>query len=424
MVPPRALPMFRCAEMGPVVVLEGSVMLPSASKARSCATLRRVGYSQRLAPIQTVAAMSDDFWRDESEWSRSALDEALWNEGYNGVPLRVIECLSSDEVHVIKFACNELIPRIRRMNGEPESQETRVGNVLHLQAVSARAATLARRPVEEHRLLERFWESLPEPGWALIDGRLNRLIPRDQLTWRERKQCEKGYFRTAGRTYLLRSEETSLAELHERFCAQSESIFKEHARHCLPVFRAADEEARQSLGPALGVLCSSCSSGQQDAVLYDSHAWRVFRRAGSWYLGAVIGPYAMEDSHRRIYAMDPTVLMMPLYREGGIGGPVVGQTGYQHPFVRPGGRDVCLGDYGASEGMSERFARMDRAERILTFLVDARQTLVAGYHEKNPLKPYRHLCELPSKVITPEEARQRGLPVYPYYRRQSHGSNC
>ncbi len=413
---PNMLPLFAYADYGPVVVTEGSIMLPSGTTKGSDATLRWAGRSQRLSAAQSVRDLTADFWSANDRWFWQRLEESLCAAGYHGMSVADLRRLP-DQLAVIHFACNELIPRIRKLVGEPESEGQRIPDPSLAKAVCARSIRLLSVLPESYRAVSEFWSSMPEHGWAIIDGQVYDLVPRERTSWLARAGYGRGHVKTSSASFLLKPRGCSSRELSQSFWECAQRALDSHARACWPAALRAHLEMEQVLAPVLGLLCPGRPGDPAKTFLYDSPTWKVFRQGSEWYLGLAIGPYGMEDSGRNIYAMDPTTLLMPLFADLGVAGVSVEAAGYQHPFVRPGGRDICMGDYGMREAAPIHRPAMLPADRMLAYMMDVRQTVLAGYHQGNPLRPYRHLSELGHRIISREAAQERKLPIYPYYRR-------
>lgn len=156
---------------------------------------------------------------------------------------------------------------------------------------------------------------------------------------------------------------------------------------------------------------------QEDGLLYlyrDDHAG-VVRFEENWWVYLEVPEFVLMDpSEPQAYYYFPrTRVGVPVHFNWASGqldfqAPAQVLTpGYEHPFTGDGSdRTICMGSYD----WSWRSGR-GLEEVIYRYLLDARVTLLRGYHARNPNSPRRRLAAMPHRRISWERVQQMNLPI-------------
>jgi hypothetical protein len=96
-------------------------------------------------------------------------------------------------------------------------------------------------------------------------------------------------------------------------------------------------------------------------------------------------------------------------------GRAVVLTPYEHMFVsgKNAGESLCM---VRGDGYYAELRTSGLAEGLLAYLHDAKQTLMAGHHARNDSTPYHPISSFGHRRISRDEAEQKQLPIYCYYR--------
>lgn len=156
---------------------------------------------------------------------------------------------------------------------------------------------------------------------------------------------------------------------------------------------------------------------QEDGLLYlyrDDHAG-IVRFEENWWVYLEVPEFVLMDPNepQAYYYFPRTRVGVPVYFNWATGqldfqaSAQVLTPGYEHPFTGDGSdRTICMGSYD----WSWRSGR-SLEEVIYKYLLDARVTLLRGYHRYNSNSPRRRLAAMPHRRITWERVQQLHVPV-------------
>lgn len=401
-------PLFYWATRSPVFVINQHVYLPNRRTKDVTAFLDWEGQRSGLSSTQTLEAMGCDYLSQNVHTLESWQMRRLQEQGEAAVSLSGLRA-KIQELETVVFLCHRLIPRLQQMRGEPR---------LSFSIPPDAAAPLKERWEQHFARMSRslpsltpLWSSLPSVGaWGFVDGQLYHL-----LLERPSRRPKGNRVTLPDASYALEGQSAALKDVAAKFYHQLEDLLTEHARGLLPHGAVLMQEAQRALEPYESLLATLPTRNSQ-RILYDNPPWRVFQWQGHWLIGLGVEKYVLEDKDGSLYAFDSTTIYVGVDAEGSVlRAPEVGATRYEHPFVPSDGRSICMGNYGETGWRTLR--QLPPEDRLLQYLMDARQTLLAGYHQHNPLTPYHALSAFPHRRISREQARAQNLPVYPYHRR-------
>jgi hypothetical protein len=390
---PRQL-FFALAAETPVVVLAGQAYLcdgvePSADR------LLFDGQPYGLVPLARLSEL-----------------EELYAQAFAAeLQLYRFHCLQGDiaqmqqlfaEEQVVRFLRTRMIPLVRAMRrwrGLPEQEPL-----------------VAEAPNDE----------MPEPTSLLTDmqllgsGLLTMVLGEDALILDDKvyhltihareEQCDPLiYFQ--GRLYCSSclSSCRFLWEVEEQF-NQLLSATLRAVTEAQAVARSQELQRRREHLYALGRY-------QEDGLLYlyrDDHAG-IVRFEESWWVYLEVPEFVLMDYNEpgAFYHFGQTRVGVPLSFNWGTGQvdfqppAQVLTPGYEHPYTGDGSdRTICMGSYD----WSWRSGRSVE-EAIYQYLLDARVTLLRGYHPYNRNTPRRKLEAMPHRRISWERVQQFNLPV-------------
>ncbi len=396
-------PIFEWARICPVVVLQGDVWVGTSRPPDTTTWIERRGERRGLVRTQSLAAA-------RAEWAlhgRSAMEawitQRLQEAGETVSPLREIR-EAIRQFKALIFAAGDLVAHIRHVMELPAEEPA-----FDLPAATAQGRRLdqALHEVETSAPeLAPAWATLPEGEWALAEKTLF------YLKGGNARAAKGDRVRVGQHLYELAPSPEGREELTDRFRVAVASLLEQHGRQTLPQRRRLAAEQAEANALSQRMVKSLPVSRDGRRLLLDTPRWTVYHAGGSWLVGLRVGPWVMQESDGTLYEFPGTLVSVdadpdPHGRRARVAYPVLG-----HPFLSDGERSLCMGSY------SERGMRgATPAARLLQFLHDARQTLVAGYHARNSLAPYHRLAEFPENRISRAEAERRGLPIYPYHRR-------
>ena len=303
-----------------------------------------------------------------------------------------------DSLRAPQFIVNELIPRMRLLEGETSI-------VALLPAPEAPSAPLAA-PAPTIDLLGTVVGAYS----MILDDRvfdLSAVSPRlrsdlivhfgDEhygLSCRSRlvKTVEIKY-QTALKHAL---QEQAIAEIPERMQA----------------LRRLEVETRNlEAGLATGVLST-------DHKLYRGREYSILRAGEAWYACIEVPRYVVEDGGGALYRFDATRVgvLIPTNPADAIGGgKAVVLTAYEHMFVSSVSpyASICM---VKPVSYFEALRRLSPADAICTYLLDARRTLTSGHHAGNGSTPHHSIDSYSDRIVSRADAEREGLPIFPYRR--------
>lgn len=156
---------------------------------------------------------------------------------------------------------------------------------------------------------------------------------------------------------------------------------------------------------------------QEDGLLYlyrDDHAG-IVRFEESWWVYLEVPEFVLMDPNepQAYYYFPRTRVGVPVYFNWATGqldlqAPAQVLTpGYEHPFTGDGSdRTICMGSYEWSWRSGQSLEKV-----IYRYLLDARVTLLRGYHPHNSNSPRRRLTAMPHRRISWESVQQLNLPI-------------
>lgn len=223
--------------------------------------------------------------------------------------------------------------------------------------------------------------------------------------------------RVCGRAYGL-TQCRFLTEVEQTFTAQVAEALQDQALAEAPDRQQWLNELKAELANMQKRLPPSLVAGQ-DGYLYRSSRWGIMRQQGNWIVYQEVPEYVIEGNDQRLYRFKATrvgLILLNLQREQILAaGRARVLTPYAHMFVNAtvSGESICM---AKSDAYYQQLRRMPLAQAICTYLHDAAQTLMAGYHAGNSNNPYHPITNFAAYTISRQEATHQGLPVFPYNR--------
>jgi len=171
-----------------------------------------------------------------------------------------------------------------------------------------------------------------------------------------------------------------------------------------------------------GVQEQKVEQESRECVLYDDGKHAVVRSpAGQLFVCRHLPEYVVEGSDRRLFLFEPVQLGVRLSAlgSGHFPGPQVMHL-YRHMFVMgsQAGEFICMPRDGKYYG---QLRRLPLEDAFIAHLESARLTMCSGYFHDNGTYPYHQVELLGKPELSPTEVRQRGLPLYRYYRTPQQG---
>lgn len=200
---------------------------------------------------------------------------------------------------------------------------------------------------------------------------------------------------------------------------------REHRFRALERYdRFLETTIAQVLAPLVqqGVQEQKVEQESRECVLYDDGKHAVVRSpAGQLFVCRHLPEYVVEGSDRRLFHFEPVQLGVHLSAlgSGHFPGPQVMHP-YRHMFVMgtQAGEFICMPRDGKYYG---QLRRLPLEDAFIAHLESARLTMCSGYFHNNGTCPYHQVELLGKPQLSPTEVRQRGLPLYRYYRNPEQG---
>lgn len=159
----------------------------------------------------------------------------------------------------------------------------------------------------------------------------------------------------------------------------------------------------------------------QSQALYQDSTYAVLRTPTQHYFVCRrIPPYVVEGWDHRLYLFPAVQVGVPLISldPEQVLSPLAARVmhAYRHMFSysSEGGGAICM---PMPSTYYPNLYRLPLEEALLRHLEAARMTLCAGYHEGNRGYALHDIQRLNLAAISPQEVRDRGLPVYRFYRK-------
>lgn len=404
-------PLFKWAARHPVFVIDDEVWLAARPRGerRNIGSYRCDDGELPLTMVQPIVAMG----REYCAWNTDAIDLSVVSWRGGGCVGRRELCSASHRLGATTFVLDRLLPAVRRRGGEDSEAPTVSCDALYgLKSEIDRE--LESTPSEPD--LSAAICSLPSvTAWGIVDECVCELVETEAPMGDEVLSGKTVVI--PRRAFDIRHTTIALAELAAAFHEALIGSLRASATQRAPERAELLDRARTALSSVESCFATGrrCSRG---IVVYDSPTWRIIRSdEGQWFLGLRVEPYVMQDRSGWFYRFDETVVLSLVEA-----GPYfqleaqVERAHYDNPFISASGITICMGDYWDTLG--KQISALPYEERLMQFVWDARQVLMCGYHQHNPLSPYRSLTEFKHRAISAETAAELNLPVYPFYRGQ------
>ena len=316
------------------------------------------------------------------------------------------------ESNVVAFLATQLIPKLVELDGgqaqfDEQRQMRRDQAVRTLLAVKAeplpKAGSILEQSVGANAVIfdEKIYPLVrivaPGQGADLIvraGGAFFGLSPRCRLL----AEVE-ATFRTARLPEFL--ERQALAEAPDR----------------TRILREIELQELEMAEYLQGVVGTSSQTG--DRCLYQNKEWGILKQGGVFYVYVQVPEYVIEDKDGSLYRFDATRVGVPVTSCAAdqvlVSGRAVMLTPYEHMFVASVaiGASICM---PKGDAYFAALQRMPLREALCAYLKDAKETLRAGHHAGNPNSPYHRIKSFSYRRITRQEANEKRLPIFPFYR--------
>ncbi|OQY44742.1 MAG: hypothetical protein B6242_12015 [Anaerolineaceae bacterium 4572_78] len=154
--------------------------------------------------------------------------------------------------------------------------------------------------------------------------------------------------------------------------------------------------------------------------IYQNSEWGVFQQDKNFCVYIEVPSYVVEDKDGTLYRFDATQVGLILENDNSKDTLKFGKakvlTTYEHMFVPSKTKkeqNICMVKDSSYYG---NLNRMSLADAICMYLFDAKRTLMSGHFDGNCNSPHHSISSFIRRQISRQDAEQRNLPIYSYYR--------